>query len=87
MLIVVFFVMVIRVCVGGSLCSVSEERPSARPAEVKQESQTALYNTSHNELNETLLMEPSDIKMFPSEETPAPGEGLFVLGCDFNAYH
>ncbi|XP_056615035.1 oxysterols receptor LXR-alpha [Triplophysa dalaica] len=60
---------------GGSLCSVSEECPSAGPPEVKQESQsslsqTALY-TSHNELNETLLLESSDIKMFPSEKSPA----------------
>ncbi|XP_051987020.1 oxysterols receptor LXR-alpha-like isoform X2 [Xyrauchen texanus] len=45
-------------------------------AEVKQEtqssvSQTAPYSTSHNELNDTLLMEPNNIKMYPSEDTPA----------------
>uniref|UniRef100_A0A8C2EDX6 Oxysterols receptor LXR-alpha-like n=1 Tax=Cyprinus carpio TaxID=7962 RepID=A0A8C2EDX6_CYPCA len=40
-------------------------------SEVKQEklSQTVSYGTSHNEL---LLMEPSDIKMYPTEDTPAP---------------
>nr|ACQ99544.1 liver X receptor [Cyprinus carpio]ACR57833.2 liver X receptor [Ctenopharyngodon idella] len=40
-------------------------------AEVKQEklSQTVSYGTSHNEL---LLMEPNDIKMYPTEDTPAP---------------
>uniref|UniRef100_A0A672L827 Oxysterols receptor LXR-alpha-like n=1 Tax=Sinocyclocheilus grahami TaxID=75366 RepID=A0A672L827_SINGR len=50
-----------------------EEGPSAATAEVKQEtlSQTASYGTSHNELNDTLLMEPSDIKMYPTEDTPA----------------
>ncbi|XP_067296516.1 oxysterols receptor LXR-alpha [Pseudorasbora parva] len=59
---------------GDSLCCPSEEGPSAATAEVKQEtlSQTAPYNISHNELNDTLLMEPSDIKMYPSEDTPAP---------------
>uniref|UniRef100_A0A671MGX1 Oxysterols receptor LXR-alpha-like n=1 Tax=Sinocyclocheilus anshuiensis TaxID=1608454 RepID=A0A671MGX1_9TELE len=42
-------------------------------SEVKQEtlSQTASFGTSHNELNDTLLMEPSDIKMYPTEDTPA----------------
>uniref|UniRef100_A0A8C2EBJ9 Oxysterols receptor LXR-alpha-like n=1 Tax=Cyprinus carpio TaxID=7962 RepID=A0A8C2EBJ9_CYPCA len=56
---------------GDSLCCASEEGPSAATAEVKQEklSQTVSYGTSHNEL---LLMEPSDIKMYPTEDTPAP---------------
>ncbi|XP_056121407.1 oxysterols receptor LXR-alpha isoform X2 [Rhinichthys klamathensis goyatoka] len=55
---------------GDSLCCASEEGPSALTAEVKQEtlSQTAPYSTSHNE-----LMEPSDIKMYPSDDTPPPG--------------
>ncbi|XP_052417298.1 oxysterols receptor LXR-alpha [Carassius gibelio] len=59
---------------GDSLCCASEEGPSAATAEVKQEivSQTASYGTSHNELNEPLLMEPGDIKMYPTEDTPAP---------------
>ncbi|XP_073692185.1 oxysterols receptor LXR-alpha [Garra rufa] len=59
---------------GDSLCSGSEEGPSAATAEVKQEilSLTASYGTSHNELNDTLLMEPNDIKMYPTEDTPAP---------------
>lgn len=63
-------------CTGDSLGCASEEGPSAATAEVKQEtlSQTAPYSTSHNELNDTLLMEPNDIKMYPSEDTPAPGE-------------
>ncbi|XP_051563780.1 oxysterols receptor LXR-alpha-like isoform X1 [Myxocyprinus asiaticus] len=61
---------------GDSLCCVSEEGSSAGMAEVKQEtqssvSQTAPYSTSHNELNDTLLMEPNNIKMCPSEDTPA----------------
>uniref|UniRef100_A0A8C1HSC1 Nuclear receptor subfamily 1, group H, member 3 n=2 Tax=Cyprinus carpio TaxID=7962 RepID=A0A8C1HSC1_CYPCA len=58
---------------GYSICLsvVIEEGPSAATAEVKQEklSQTVSYGTSHNEL---LLMEPSDIKMYPTEDTPAP---------------
>lgn len=64
------------VCTGDSLCCASEEGPSAATAEVKQEilSQTASYSTSHNELNDTLLMEPSEIKMYPTEDTPASGE-------------
>uniref|UniRef100_A0A8C2K7U4 Nuclear receptor subfamily 1, group H, member 3 n=1 Tax=Cyprinus carpio TaxID=7962 RepID=A0A8C2K7U4_CYPCA len=43
-------------------------------AKVKQEtlSQTVSYGTSHNDLNDTLLMEPSDIKMYPTEDTPLP---------------
>ncbi|KAI2662601.1 Oxysterols receptor LXR-alpha [Labeo rohita] len=59
---------------GDSLCCGSEEGPSAATAEVKQEtlSQTASYGTSHNELNDTLLMEHGDIKMYPTEDTPAP---------------
>lgn len=63
-------------CTGDSLCCGSEEGPSAATAEVKQEtlSQTASYGTSHNELNDTLLMEHGDIKMYPTEDTPAPGE-------------
>lgn len=62
---------VVGMYTGDSLCCASEEGPSALTAEVKQErlSQTAPYSTSHNE-----LMEPSDIKMYPSDDTPAPGE-------------
>ncbi len=60
------------VCPGDSLCCASEEGPSAATVEVKQEilSHTASYSTSHNELN----MEPSEIKMYPTEDTPASGE-------------
>ncbi|KTF89803.1 hypothetical protein cypCar_00007524 [Cyprinus carpio] len=59
---------------GDSLCCAGEEGPSAAIAKVKQEtlSQTVSYGTSHNDLNDTLLMEPSDIKMYPTEDTPLP---------------
>ncbi|XP_051579592.1 oxysterols receptor LXR-alpha-like isoform X2 [Myxocyprinus asiaticus] len=62
---------------GDSLCCISEEVSSAGTAEVKQEnqstvSQTAPYSTSHNEVKDMPLMEPSNIKMYSLEDTHAP---------------
>lgn len=59
---------------GDSLGCDSEEGPSAAMAEVKQEilSQTDLYNTSHDDLNDSMLMESNDIKMFFREDKAAP---------------
>lgn len=52
-------------------------------AEVKHElhsspSQPVSYTSSPKELSDTLPMDPSDVKLDPSAETPAPG----MLGCD-----
>ncbi|XP_056317714.1 oxysterols receptor LXR-alpha [Danio aesculapii] len=59
---------------GDSLGCDSEEGPSAATAEVKQEilSQTDLYNTSHDDLNDSMLMESNNIKMFFREDKAAP---------------
>lgn len=59
---------------GDSLDCDSEEGPSAAIAEVKQEilSQTDLYNTSQDDLNDSMLMESNDIKMFFREDKAAP---------------
>ncbi|XP_017559106.1 oxysterols receptor LXR-alpha isoform X1 [Pygocentrus nattereri] len=72
-----------HVCVfpaGESLGCVSKEGSSV--AEVKHEvhsspSQPASFSSSPDELSDTLPMEPSDIKVDPSTDTPAP-EGLPV---------
>ncbi|KAI4887054.1 hypothetical protein NFI96_010066 [Prochilodus magdalenae] len=60
---------------GESLGCVSEEGSSV--AEVKHEvnsspSQPTSFSSSPNELTDTLPMEPSDIKLDPSTDTPAP---------------
>ncbi|XP_017559107.1 oxysterols receptor LXR-alpha isoform X2 [Pygocentrus nattereri] len=65
---------------GESLGCVSKEGSSV--AEVKHEvhsspSQPASFSSSPDELSDTLPMEPSDIKVDPSTDTPAP-EGLPV---------
>lgn len=66
--------------VGANLGCVTEEGSSA--AEVKHEihtspSQPVSFTSSPKELNDTLHMDPSDIKLDPSADTPAPG----TLGC------
>lgn len=66
--------------VGANLGCVTEEDSSA--AEVKHELQTSpsqpvSFTSSPIELNDTLHMDPSDVKLDPSADTPAPG----MLGC------
>lgn len=67
--------------VGANLGCVTEE-DSVRAAEVKHElhtspSQPVSFTSSPKEPRETLHMDPSDIKLDPSADTPARG----MFGC------